>query len=81
MHVSCIQAGMLLARFARPEVANCIAALRQYAGSYDEAAAQGGEIERVYTQARAGASDLLGHMAPTVARKGVVPHANSWGDL
>jgi hypothetical protein len=72
MHVSCIQAGTLLARLARPEVANCVAALRQYAFAYEEAAEQGGEIERVYAQARAARApeDLLGHMAGTVARRG-----------
>jgi hypothetical protein len=57
MHVSCIQAGMLLARLARPEVANCIAALEQYSYAYEEAAEQGREIERAYAAARAGARD------------------------
>jgi hypothetical protein len=68
MHVSCIQAGNLLARFGRPEVSNCIAALQQYSYAYEEAAEQGSEIERTYAASRAGERDL-GHMANTVYRK------------
>jgi hypothetical protein len=67
MHVSCIQAGMLLARLARPEVANCIAALQQYSYAYEEAAEQGREIERAYAAARAGARDH-GRMADVAFR-------------
>lgn len=67
MHVSCIQAGTLLARLARPEVSNCIAALQQYGYAYEEAAEQGQEIERIYSLARSGESDMS-HMASTIAR-------------
>ena len=54
MHVSCIQAGMLLARFGRPEVTNCITGLEQYAYAYEECAEQAAEIKRVYAQVLAG---------------------------
>jgi hypothetical protein len=64
MHVSCIQAGMLLARLGRPEVANCIAALQQYSYAYEEAAEQGNEIERMFNAAQGGERDL-DHMAST----------------
>ncbi|KIY67126.1 hypothetical protein CYLTODRAFT_397715 [Cylindrobasidium torrendii FP15055 ss-10] len=48
MHVSCIRAGMLLARFQREEVHSCIQGLRQYAASYEEAGAHADEIARMY---------------------------------
>lgn len=58
MHVSCIQAGTLLARLARPEVMNCIAGLEQYSYSYEEAGDQAVEMKRLYNMARAGEIEL-----------------------
>lgn len=58
MHVSCIQAGMLLARMGRPEVTNCINGLEQYAYAYEECADQAAEIKRIYHQALAGEFDV-----------------------
>ncbi|KAL4250756.1 Zn(2)-C6 fungal-type domain-containing protein [Abortiporus biennis] len=62
MHVSCIQAGTLLARIARPEVQNCIDGLEQYSYAYEECAEQAAEIKRIYAQACAGEIEL-NHMA------------------
>jgi hypothetical protein len=62
MHVSCIQAGTLLARLGRPEVTNCIAALEQYSYSYEEAGYQAQELKRLFKAARNGELDL-NHMA------------------
>ncbi|CDO68260.1 hypothetical protein BN946_scf184842.g23 [Trametes cinnabarina] len=69
MHVSCIQAGMLLARLGRPEVMNCINGLEQYAYAYEECADQATEIRRVYQQALVGETEL-NHMASVVPRPG-----------
>ncbi|KAL1950745.1 hypothetical protein VTO73DRAFT_5869 [Trametes versicolor] len=69
MHVSCIQAGMLLARLGRPEVSNCITGLEQYAYAYEECADQAAEIKRVYHHALAGETEL-NHMASAVPRPG-----------
>ena len=69
MHVSCIQAGMLLARFGRPEVTNCITGLEQYAYAYEECAALAAEIKRVYTQALNGEKEG-NHMASVMNRAG-----------
>ena len=69
MHVSCIQAGMLLARLGRPEVTNCITGLEQYAYAYEECAEQAAEIKRVYSQATSGELEL-NHMASVVPRSG-----------
>ncbi|KAH8104801.1 hypothetical protein BXZ70DRAFT_922466 [Cristinia sonorae] len=69
MHVSCIQAGTLLARLGRPEVQNCINGLEQYSYAYEECAEQAAEIRRLYQQASAGQLDL-GHMASVVPRPG-----------
>lgn len=69
MHVSCIQAGLLLARLGRPEVSNCISGLEQYAYAYEECAEQAAEIKRVYSQATSGELEL-GHMASAVPRAG-----------
>lgn len=69
MHVSCIQAGLLLARLGRPEVSNCISGLEQYAYAYEECAEQAAEIKRVYSQAISGELEL-GHMASAVPRAG-----------
>jgi hypothetical protein len=69
MHVSCIQAGTLLARLGRPEVSNCIAALEQYGAAYEEAGEQAVEIKRIYSLARAGEYDF-NHMT-SVTPKGV----------
>ncbi|KAG5651241.1 hypothetical protein H0H81_009361, partial [Sphagnurus paluster] len=54
MHVSCIQAGTLLARLGRQEVKNCIEGLEQYSHSYEEAGAQALEMGKTYAQALAG---------------------------
>ncbi|KAH6912531.1 hypothetical protein BKA70DRAFT_765503 [Coprinopsis sp. MPI-PUGE-AT-0042] len=62
MHVSCIQAGTLLARLGRPEVTNCIAALEQYSYSYEEAGDQAQELKRLFSVARSGELEL-NHMA------------------
>ena len=67
MHVSCIQAGMLLARLGRPEVTNCITGLEQYAYAYEECAEQAAEIKRVYGAAVSGEQEH-NHMASVVAR-------------
>ncbi|KAI0693448.1 hypothetical protein C8T65DRAFT_668057 [Cerioporus squamosus] len=69
MHVSCIQAGMLLARLGRPEVQNCIDGLKQYAYAYEECADQAAEIERVYTAAVNGEREA-NHMASVMPRPG-----------
>ncbi|KAI0269919.1 hypothetical protein BC834DRAFT_863954 [Gloeopeniophorella convolvens] len=68
MHVSCNYAGILLARFGRPEVQNCIEGLEQYAYSYEEAAEQAQELRRLFALARAGQTDFA-HMAGAVARQ------------
>lgn len=67
MHVSCIQAGTLLARMGRPEVQNCIAGLEQYSYSYEEAGDQATEMRRAYNSTRSGQSEL-GHMASVIHR-------------
>ena len=67
MHVSCNQAGMLLARFARPEVQNCIEGLEQYSYSYEEAAEQAVGLRRLYELARLGEGEF-GHMASVLPR-------------
>ncbi|KAI0669214.1 hypothetical protein C8Q78DRAFT_1042258 [Trametes maxima] len=69
MHVSCIQAGMLLARLGRPEVSNCITGLEQYAYAYEECADQAAEIKRIYKQALAGDAEF-NHMAGAQPRPG-----------
>ncbi|KAH9851544.1 hypothetical protein C2E23DRAFT_829650 [Lenzites betulinus] len=69
MHVSCIQAGMLLARLARPEALQCIAGLKQYSYAYEECADQAAEINRVYNHALAGETEL-NHMASAFPRPG-----------
>ncbi|KAI0726458.1 hypothetical protein C8Q72DRAFT_783724, partial [Fomitopsis betulina] len=58
MHVSIIQAGMLLARLGRPEVKNCIQGLEQYSYAYEECAEQAAEMRRVFAQAVTGELDL-----------------------
>jgi hypothetical protein len=67
MHVSCIQAGTLLARLGRPEVSNCIAGLEQYSYSYEEAGDQAIDIKGIYNLARVGDFDM-NHMASVVPR-------------
>ena len=67
MHVSCNQAGMLLARFARPEVQNCIEGLEQYSYSYEEAAEQAVGLRRLYELARVGEGEFA-HMASVIPR-------------
>jgi hypothetical protein len=48
MHVSCINAGNLLARLGRPEVFQCIKALEQYSYAYEETKEHAREINREY---------------------------------
>ncbi len=83
MHVSCIQAGTLLARLGRPEVQNCIAGLDQYSYSYEEAGDQAAEMRRLYNAARSGQSEL-NHMASVTQRVTHTPpppqHSNSFED-
>ncbi|OCH88689.1 hypothetical protein OBBRIDRAFT_795009 [Obba rivulosa] len=67
MHVSCIQAGELLARFGRPEASNCIDGLNQYSYAYEECAEQAANIKRMYTQATSGEAEF-NHMASVVTR-------------
>jgi len=67
MHVSCIQAGTLLARLGRPEVSNCIAALEQYGAAYEEVGEQALEMKRVYASARSGEYEFT-HMASVSPR-------------
>ncbi|KAH9890013.1 hypothetical protein C8Q73DRAFT_747714 [Cubamyces lactineus] len=69
MHVSCIQAGMLLARLGRPEVTNCINGLEQYSYAYEECADQAAEIKRIFQQAQAGEMEW-NHMASVAPRLG-----------
>src|ERR1700761_5302839 len=68
MHVSCNYAGILLARFGRPEVQNCIEGLEQYSYSYEEAAEQAQELRRLFALARAGQTDFA-HMSGAVGRQ------------
>jgi len=70
MHVSCIQAGTLLARLGRPEVSNCIAALEQYGAAYEEVGEQALEMKRVYASARSGEYEFT-HMASVSPRSAV----------
>lgn len=65
MHFSRLTAGMLLARLARPEVSNCIAGLKQYNYAYEEAGEEAIEMERLYSSALNGESDLT-HMSSVV---------------
>jgi hypothetical protein len=74
MHVSCIQAGTLLARLGRPEVSNCIAGLDQYSHSYEEAGDQANEMRRSFTLARKGELEL-NHMANVTPRPVASPSA------
>ena len=76
MHVSCNYAGILLARFGRPEVQNCIEGLEQYSYSYEEAAEQAQELRRLFALARAGQTDFT-HMASAVVRQQQHPHPHS----
>lgn len=62
MHVSCIQAGTLLARLKRPEYQHCVDGLEQYSYAYEECADQAADIKRVYQQALSGEIELQ-HMA------------------
>jgi hypothetical protein len=76
MHVSCNYAGILLARFGRPEVQNCIEGLEQYSYSYEEAADQALELRRLFALARAGQTDFA-HMASAVSRQQQHPHPHT----
>lgn len=69
MLVSCNLAGTLLARLGRPEVANCIAGLKQYSYAYEEAADQANEMSRMYNRVRMGDVELS-HMAMAAPRVG-----------
>ena len=76
MHVSCNYAGILLARFGRPEVQNCIEGLEQYSYSYEEAAEQAQELRRLFALARAGQTDFT-HMTSAVVRQQQHPHTHA----
>ncbi|KAF9007666.1 hypothetical protein BDZ89DRAFT_1168462 [Hymenopellis radicata] len=67
MHVSCIQAGTLLARMGRPEVKNCIDGLEQYSSSYAEAGEHATEIRRIYHSRDA----EFNHMKSVASRPGM----------
>ena len=73
MLVSCNHAGMLLARFGRPELQNCIEGLEQYSYSYEEAGEQAQELRRLFARARAGQTDFA-HMSAAVGRQQQNPH-------
>ncbi|KAL6308423.1 hypothetical protein BKA93DRAFT_815437 [Sparassis latifolia] len=75
MHVSCIQAGNLLARLGRPEVANCINGLQQYSYAYEECSDQAAEIRRIYGQATLGVE--LNHMASVAPRMSPIADVNA----
>ncbi|THH09267.1 hypothetical protein EW146_g8729 [Bondarzewia mesenterica] len=76
MHVSCNQAGTLLARFGRPEVQNCIEGLEQYSYSYEEAAEQAADLRRLYTLARSGEGDF-NHMTSVIHQQQQQPHPHA----
>ncbi|KAL0960646.1 hypothetical protein HGRIS_005674 [Hohenbuehelia grisea] len=78
MHVSCINAGTLLARLGRPEVSNCIAGLEQYSYSYEEAGEQAAEISQLYKSTLSGETNLH-HMSAVTARPAVSAGNNSSG--
>ncbi|KAG5351685.1 hypothetical protein C0989_005278 [Termitomyces sp. Mn162] len=65
MHVSCIQAGTLLARMGNENVRACINGLEQYSYSYEEAGEQAAEMQRVYEAALAG-EPQFSHMGAAV---------------
>lgn len=67
MHISCILAGTLLARLGRPEVANCIAGLKQYSYAYEEAGDQANEMSRLFNRVRLGELEL-NHMSSVSPR-------------
>lgn len=67
MHVSCIQAGTILAKLGRSEVKNCIDGLEQYSSSYEEAGDHAAEIRRIY---RMGDADF-NHMHSATPRAGI----------
>ena len=58
MHVSIIQAGMLLARLGRPEVKNCIEGLEQYSYAYEECAEQAADERQRRLHAHRGLQNL-----------------------
>uniref|UniRef100_A0A8H8CMA0 Zn(2)-C6 fungal-type domain-containing protein n=1 Tax=Psilocybe cubensis TaxID=181762 RepID=A0A8H8CMA0_PSICU len=76
MHISCILAGTLLARLGRPEVANCIAGLKQYSYAYEEAGDQANEMNRLFNRVRMGEQELH-HMASVAPRVGGSPPSSS----
>lgn len=62
MHVSCIYAGTLLARFGRPEYTICVRGLEQYGFAYEEVWEQIKDMHRSSAAARVGDWDFI-HMA------------------
>ncbi|KAJ7600995.1 hypothetical protein C8J56DRAFT_911818 [Mycena floridula] len=72
MHVSCIQAGNLLARLGRPEVSNCIAGLEQYSYSYEEAGDAANTMRSIYQQSLNGEIDFFNHMSSVAPKVGVM---------
>ncbi|KAG6841959.1 hypothetical protein C0991_004447 [Blastosporella zonata] len=78
MHVSCIQAGTLLARMGNEGVKSCINGLEQYSYSYEEAGEQAIEMQRVYQQALAG-EPQFSHMGAAVPTR-TTPEGGMSGD-
>lgn len=76
MHISCILAGTLLARLGRPEVANCIAGLKQYSYAYEEAGDQANEMSRLFSRERMGELEL-NHMTSVLPRPRASPSSSS----
>lgn len=74
MHVSCIHAGLFLAKLGRPEHHHCVAALQQYSHAYEEMAERAVEIRKIFEAAVGGEFDFT-HMASVVPRlNGYGPH-------
>ncbi|KAA1469750.1 hypothetical protein DENSPDRAFT_641934 [Dentipellis sp. KUC8613] len=78
MHVSTNYAGVLLARFGRPEVKSCIEGLEQYSYSYEEGADQAADLRRLYTLASRGEGEFQ-HMTSVIPRA-VPSHAHVASD-
>jgi hypothetical protein len=66
MHVSCINAGNLLARLGRPEVFQCIKALEQYSYAYEETREHAREIHHEYENALQKGPNNFNEMASAV---------------
>lgn len=75
MHVSCQQAGMLLARLGRPEVANCISGLEQFSYAYEEAGEYANDIRSTFERNGDGDFRFMGDVASRVAYSAAPPSA------